>query len=312
MDARLARHLELDALPDDAFVEQAYALLLRRPPDEAGRARALAALGSGTLSRATLLAELAASDDFARVRSLDDAVSFARWARGALERPRELRALPGDERPIEICWTLARMRDGARVLDVGTANAEPSYVGGLLGLRAPGLVAVDLAVAEVPGLRSVVGDIRALPFPDESFDAAICISTLEHIGRDNSIYGLDGPLDDSGMETALRELRRVLTGQGRLLITVPTGRHEVHNWFVQLTPQAWLELFRRAGFLVFEREVYALGPAGWAQAPEDGVGDRAYEDPGPGAAAILCAELRPRTLGTTVRETARALKRALG
>ena len=312
MDERLARHLELDALGDEEFLDRAYALLLRRPADPAGRARSLAALADGTLSRATLLMELATSEDFARVRSLDDAVAFARWARGALERPRELRARHGDERPIEICWTLARLRDEQRILDIGTTNAEPSYVGGLLGLGASGLVALDLAPGEIPGLRCVTGDLRALPFADESFDTAICISTLEHIGRDNSIYGLDGPLDASGMESALRELRRVLSGQGRLLITVPTGGHEVHDWFVQLTPEEWLDLFRRCGFLVFEREVYEHGPDGWLQAPEDGVGHRVYDEPGPGAAAILCAELHPRTVATALRETARALKRKLG
>lgn len=313
MDERLTRHLELDALSDEEFLDRAYALLLRRPADNAGRARSLAGLREGTLSRATLLHELAGSDDFARVRTLDDAVAHARWARGALERPRELRAMHGDERPVEICWTLARLRGEARVLDIGTANAEPSYVGGLLGLGCPGLVALDLAPGpELPGVRSVVGDVRALPFPDGSFDAAVCISTLEHIGRDNSVYGLDGPLDDSGMAKALEELRRVLDGQGRLLITVPTGQHEVHDWFVQLTPAAWLDLFRRCGFLVFEHEVYAHGPDGWAQAAGDAVLDRAYDDPGPGAAAILCAELHPRTLGATLRETARSLKRRFG
>jgi SAM-dependent methyltransferase len=311
VDDRLALHLELAALTDEEFVERAYALTLRRPPDGPGRGRALASLGDGTLSRATLLGELVESAEFARVRSLDDAVAFAGWARANLERPRELRALAGDERPIEICWTLARLRGEGRILDIGTANAEPAYVAGLLGIGCPGLVALDLAEAEIPGVRTVVGDLRALPFADGSFDAALCISTLEHIGRDNSVYGLDGAADAAGMEKALRELRRVLAGHGRLFLTVPTGRHEEHDWFVQLTVDEWLALFRRCDYLVFESEVYEHGPDGWAQAPEDGVGGRAYDDPGPGAAAILCVELRPRTLGEALREKARALRRRI-
>jgi SAM-dependent methyltransferase len=312
VDSRLDSHLTLAALTDEAFLDRAYALLLRRPPEAAARARALGALADGTLSRATLLGELAGSEEFTRVRSLDDAVALARWARANLERPRELRALPGDERPIEICWTLARLPADSRVLDIGTTNAEPAYVTGLLGTGFPALVAVDLAPGDIPGLRSVVGDVRALPFPAGSFDAAVCISTLEHVGRDNSIYGLDGLPDESGMVRALGELRRVLTGHGRLLLTVPTGRREEHDWFVQLPPADWLDLFRSAGFLVFEHEVYALGPGGWARAPEDGVGDRAYGEPGPAAAAILCVELRPRTLGATVREQIRVARRRLG
>lgn len=311
MDARLTTQLEFAAVGDQAFVEQAYALLLRRTPDAAAQARALASLADGTLSRATLLSELASSEEFQRVRSLDDAVAFAAWARAHGERPRELRAGRGDERPVEICWTLSRLRSECRVLDVGTANADPAYVAGLIAASFRELVGLDTAELDVPGLRAVQGDLRSLPFPDESFDVALCISTLEHVGRDNAVYGGATELDERGMEQALRELRRILAGDGRLLVTVPTGACEDHGWFVQLPPAEWLALFRRADLLVFEREVYAQGPNGWAAVADGSVEGLRYGAAGPGAAAVLCAELRPRTLGETLREQARALRRSL-
>ena len=71
------------------------------------------------------------------------------------------------------------------MLDVGYAFAEPAYLAGLSSLGAAELVGVDLAQADVPGLRSVLADVRDLPFDERSFDLAICISTLEHVGRDN-------------------------------------------------------------------------------------------------------------------------------
>src|SRR5438094_502298 len=120
-----------------------------------------------------------------------------------------------DERSLEIPWALARYDGEQRVLDVGYAFAEPAYLAGLTALGAGALTGVDLAEAEVPGIRSVVGDVRELPFPKRSFDLVFCISTLEHVGRDNSVYGLEGELDEEGIDRALGELRRVLTRNGR-------------------------------------------------------------------------------------------------
>src|SRR5207237_140956 len=84
----------------------------------------------------------------------------------------------------------------------------PAYLAGLVALGASGLAGVDLAEADVPGLRSVIGDVRQLPFEDGSFDLVLCISTLEHVGRDNTVYGLAREEDEEGLDAALRELRR--------------------------------------------------------------------------------------------------------
>ena len=121
-------------------------------------------------------------------------------------------------------------RGERRVLDVGYAFAEPAYLAGLVALGAAELVGVDLATADVPGLQPVVADVRKLPFPDASFDLAFCISTLEHVGRDNEVYDIDAARDEAGDEAALRELHRVLTKDGRLLISVPTGEHDDQGW----------------------------------------------------------------------------------
>lgn len=303
MDPRLAAELEVGAVAEEEFVERAYRLLLRRDPEPAARERDLGKLREGTLSRATLLAELAAAEEFARVRALDDAIAFAAWARAAGERPRELRAPPGDERPIEIPWCLSRYGPGERLLDVGYAFAEPAYLAALTRLGAPEAVGVDLASAEVPGIRGVAADVRRLPFDDGEFGVAICISTLEHVGRDNRVYGLAAEHDAGGPLAALKELRRVA---GRLLLSVPTGEREELDWLLQLPPDDWLELFDRAGFLVFEHEVYALGPEGWRSAPElEPAGVRFAGDH---ASAVLCAELHPATLGRRARAAVRRLR----
>ena len=311
MDDRLAAYLELGQVPDEDFVDRLYRLVVRRDPEGNARARSLEKLRDGTLSRATLLAELVASDEFARVRALDDAVAFAAWARRADERPRELRAPPGtDERLVEIPWTLARYRGEPRVLDVGYAHAEPVYVAALIAAAPHEPTGVDLAKADVPGVRGVAADVRELPFANRAFDVVFCISTLEHIGRDNTVYGLGAERDQRALSQSLRELRRVLSRQGRLLVTVPCGEAQDLGWQVQLDDEAWLTLFRANGFLVFEHEVYELLDDGWratAELPRTGV---RYATRGPGASAVLCAELHPATPGRRVREALRSLRRA--
>ncbi len=310
MDDKLAAWLETAQVPREELVSRLYRLVLRREPEAGARERTLGKLAEGTLSPATLLRELVESEESRRVGTLDDALAFARWARSAGERPRELRGPPGsDERVIEIPWVLSRLRAERRVLDVGYAFAEPAYLAGLVAAVSGELVGVDLAEAEVPGLRSVVGDLRQLPFRARSFDVALCVSTLEHIGRDNTVYGLEAERDESGMVRALRELRGVLGGGGRLLVSVPCGEPEEHDWFVQRDEAGWLQLFREGGFLTFEHEVYELGDAGWVSTPAFEATGVRYGERGPAASAVLCAELHPARLRERARSASRALRR---
>jgi SAM-dependent methyltransferase len=296
MDERLRAWLDAAEGDDETFVETAFRTVLRRPPDEEARARALEKLAAGTLSRTTLLHELATAPESDRVRMLDDGVAFARGARVRGERPRWLQGPPGtDERVIELPWVLARLRDG-RALEVGYAFAEAPYLAALLRAGFDELTGVDLAEAEVPGMTTVCADVRELPFERGTFDLVLCVSTLEHVGADNSGYGLDAEDDAASRLTALRELRRVLTPSGRLLITVPCGEPEDYGWFRQEDVRGWTKLFTGAGFFVEEQEVYELTDEGWRSSPELVSDGLRYGERGPAASAVLCAELSPRRL----------------
>ena len=296
MSGELRAWLDAAAGSDEEFVDSAFALVLRREPEPDARERALAKLREGTLSRATLLHELAGAPEFERVRLLDDGIAFARGARERGERPRWLQGPPGtDERVVEIPWVLARLR-GRRALEVGYAFAEPPYLAALLQAGFDELVGVDLARADVPGLTAVDADVRELPFEDRAFDLVLCVSTLEHVGADNTAYGLDAEADGSSRLTALRELRRVLAPDGRMLITVPCGEPGDYGWFHQDDVRGWTRLFARAGFFVEEQETYELTEEGWRTAPELDTRGLRYGERGPAASAVLCAELSPRRL----------------
>lgn len=296
MDDCLRAWLEAAEGDDETFVDRAFRLVLRRPPDEQASVRALAKLREGTLSRATLLYELTTAAESERVRLLDDAVAFARGSRERGERPRWLQGPPAtDERVVEIPWVLARLGAG-RALEVGYAFAEPPYLAALLGAGFDELTGVDLAELDVPGMVTVRADVRDLPFDESSFDLVLCVSTLEHVGADNTGYGLPAEADARSRSTALRELRRVLTSRGRLLVTVPCGEPGDYGWFRQDDVRGWTQLFARAGFFVEEQEVYELTAEGWRSSPELDPRGLRYGERGPAASAVLCVELSPRRL----------------
>jgi SAM-dependent methyltransferase len=292
VQGELQAWLDAAAGPDEEFVDRAWRLVVRRSPEPDAREAALR--------------QLASSDEFGRVELLDDALSFAaaehakpRNVRGPA-RPRELRApASSDERAIEIPWCLARYDGESRVLDVGYAFAEPAYLAGLVALGAADLAGADLVQADVPGVRPVLGDVRALPLDDDAFELILCISTLEHVGRDNEVYDVDAPREEQGDEAALRELHRVLTREGRLLVTVPTGERDDQGWQLQRTPEDWIAVFERAGFLVFEDELYVRGEDGWRTATLDEARGARYGENGAGA--VLLAELRPARVAEKLR-----------
>jgi SAM-dependent methyltransferase len=298
MDERLAAELRAYDGSDEDFVDRAFALVLRRPPDSEARGRALEKLAEGTLSRATLVHELASSVEFVRVRERDDAVALGLGARARGERLRWLQAPDGtDERVIELPWVLSRVRRDGRTLEVGYAFAEPPYLGALLrsGIE---LVGVDRAILDVEGMETVEADVRELPFADQSFDQVLLVSTLEHIGADNSVYGLE-PEPVDGVEprlAALRSLRRVLRLDGGLLATVPVGVPGDYGWFRQEDVRGWTRLFARAGFFVEEQEAYELTPEGWRANPDFDASGVRYGERGPAASAVLCVDLRPGRL----------------
>lgn len=294
MDPRLAAELAAQDGEDGEFVDAAFRLVLRRPPDDEARERALAKLAEGTLSRATFVHELATSDEARRVRELDDAVALGLGARARGERLAWLQAPPGtDERVIEIPWVLSRLRSRGRVLEVGYAFAETAWLGGLLRSGVD-LVGADLATRDVGEMETVEADVRGLPFPDRSLDQVLLVSTLEHVGADNAVYGVEAEGGPAARADALRELRRVLARGGSLLVTVPLGEPGDHGWFRQEDERGWTSLFARTGWFVGDLELYELRDEGWRAVTSsfraEGV---RYGERGPAASAVLCAELLP-------------------
>jgi SAM-dependent methyltransferase len=155
------------------------------------------------------------------------------------------------------------------------------------------VIGVDLVMCSQRDVLGLRGDIRALPIARGSIDFVACVSTIEHVGHDNSRYGATATTASTDATVdALAELRRVLSRRGRLLVTVPVGRPEDHGWFRQFDVAGWRAAVAGAGLHSLEEELFARDPdGGWRQCGPADVADVGYGTTGPGAGAVLCTTL---------------------
>jgi glycosyltransferase involved in cell wall biosynthesis/SAM-dependent methyltransferase len=278
----------LSLMGDGAYIDALYRLVLRRPvEDEAIRAAHAELAGGGQLTRAHLIERMLQSREFGEIRLLDDILKDLELNPRAFTLWEDSPVGPDTtERLIEIPWMLSRWHGEPRVLDVGYAFASLTWLSGLLDRSIPTLHGVDLAALAVPGMHRT----RA------AFDLIYCISTIEHVGRDNTRYGLPPePPDPDADLTTLLELARVLAPTGRLLISVPLGRWEDHGWFLQYDLASWNDLVDRSPFEVQEQEHFRLSPEGWVWVKDPrAMGLLAYGDGVPAAKGVLCAVLVKR------------------
>ena len=147
-----------------------------------------------------------------------------KFVREALVRsfPRAIRReLTTNERVIEIPFAIRALKlpRGSRVLDIGSRWSPLPLHLAALGYRT---VATDLASFPLQGGGAdfVCADLTRPPFKPESFDGAVMVSTLEHVGLGFYEKGMDPEAD----VVLMRALRLVLKPEGLLILTVPFGR----------------------------------------------------------------------------------------
>lgn len=96
-----------------------------------------------------------------------------------------------DERVVEYPWLLAQEPAG-KTLDAGSV-LNHAHILDRFQPRLSNLHIVTLAPEEIAfterRISYLFADLRDLPYKDGWFDTVISVSTLEHVGMDNSLYG---------------------------------------------------------------------------------------------------------------------------
>ena len=176
-----------------------------------------------------------------------------------------------DERVVEIPWVLTRLENQTgRLLDAGSSlNIDfvlKSHV--LANMKTTIFTLAPEGVAYWwLGISYVFGDLREMDFRDDWFDVIVCISTIEHVGMDNSMYAGTAdtakPGDTQDFLKAIRELKRVLKSGGMLYVTFPFGQYENHGFFQQFDAHLMDMLIDRFDPTYVNETIFRYNPDGW-------------------------------------------------
>jgi SAM-dependent methyltransferase len=207
--------------------------------------------------------------------------------RGLLEKFRTGEVLPAgygygiDERIIEYPWLFANLPEEAcNILDAGSIlNHEGIIEQRYLSDKKLHILtlAPETACFWQKGISYLYEDLRDIPTRDDFYDLIVCLSTIEHIGCDNSIFvkdSADSKIALADFVKVMQELRRVLKPGGSLFLSVPFGRYEylgMFQQFDQLLLSRAVSSFGQADMA--RQDFYKYSASGWQIAKADDCSD---------------------------------------
>ena len=182
-----------------------------------------------------------------------------------------------DDRAVEYPWLISCLEQrSCRILDAGSA-LNFSWI-----IKHPKLSQKDIAIVTLePEIHCywqdrvsyVYGDLRNLPFRDDWFDEVVSISTIEHIGMNNSLYSNNQSFverEKLSFLKAVSELKRVTKPGGKVYITVPYGKYTNFGWYQQFNAEMVDQIVDTFAPDNFAETYFCYESGGWS------IGDKDY------------------------------------
>jgi SAM-dependent methyltransferase len=197
-----------------------------------------------------------------------------------------------DERLVEYPWFYSRLTaGGSTLLDVGSSlNYDFALREDKLSLREIFILTLEPEKHCFWNRRVsyIFADARMTPFKDAYFDDVVSISTIEHVGADNTHsytknlqWRERNPL---AFLDAIREIRRVLKPGGRFYLTLPFGRKIDYGWYQQFDTGMVAALVEAWNGIVECEDYFRFVNGGWAWSNANDCGNCAgYHTSGNGA-----------------------------
>jgi len=214
-----------------------------------------------------------------------------------------------DERIVEYPWLFSRLPIGkGKLLDAGSVLNFREI------LQHPRLENKELTIMTLAPesecfwqqqISYVYGDLRQTCFRDDYFDWIVCLSTLEHIGLDNTLFYTRDITRQEHEQTsylaAVRELWRILNPGGTCFISLPFGAAAVRGWLQVFDGDMVDGLFREFQPVQYRESYFQYSAqSGWRASSRDAAKSARYFDVhfdtpwdgSPAAAeAVVCLEL---------------------
>jgi SAM-dependent methyltransferase len=159
----------------------------------------------------------------------------------------------------------------AKILDVGCSTLAFSSRISNLSRNRHEFIGIDIVnVVNSQGLPLIMMDAMDIGFKSKTFDQAICLSSMEHIGLDHDIitprhndlgYGLNGDA------IAMKEIWRILKNKGTLILTVPYGRLIIKQQGYRVYCKESLSKLTNM-FFVIKKEFFGLKKGKWIECNE--------------------------------------------
>lgn len=203
-----------------------------------------------------------------------------------------------DERIVELPWVVHKVKGSPLILDAGSALNHAVVLKHLRDSKVYIVTLYPERYRDEDGVSYLYEDLRQLSFKDDLFDAVVSVSTIEHIALETRGYKGDAALRDTDTATgdhvsAVLEMKRVVKAGGRVLITAPFGRHQVHGGQWQIFDAAMVaEVVSAFAPRSYELRYYRYLDDRWQSASADECAGAVYRGNGsPAAGAVFLLEL---------------------
>lgn len=176
-----------------------------------------------------------------------------------------------DSRAVEIPWFISKLDNNYKeILDVG-GSLNFQYIITHERMENKKLTVITLDKSEKCYLRYgvsyILENICDFMMNSSKYDIISCISTIEHIGMNNSIY--TSQKDDNNITKkkeyldAINNMKRLLKPGGSIYITLPFGKYEDHGWLQQFDSLLVDELIASFPEYDYDEKLYKYEESGW-------------------------------------------------